>query len=106
TYASRSISIGGACLRAACDQIIDKGRKIAAQLLETSLEDIEFEHGDFSVVGTDRRVGMEDVARKAYDVRLPNGLGVGLEGIGGYTPETPNCPNGCHICEVTIDPET
>lgn len=107
TYASRSISIGGACLRAACDQIIDKGRKIAAHLLEVSLEDIEFEHGEFNVVGTDSRIGIEDVARKTYAaLRWPNDLGVGLEGIGGYTPETPNYPNGCHICEVEIDPET
>jgi carbon-monoxide dehydrogenase large subunit len=106
TYASRSISIGGACLRAACDQIIDKGRKIAAHLLEASLEDIEFEHGEFNVVGTDRRVGIEDVARKSYDLRWPNDLGIGLEAIGGYTPDTPNYPNGCHICEVAIDPET
>jgi carbon-monoxide dehydrogenase large subunit len=107
TYASRSTSIGGTCLRAACDQIINKGRKIAAHLLEASLEDIEFEHGYFNVIGTDRRIGIEDVARKAYAaLRWPNDLGVGLEGIGGYTPETPNYPNGCHICEVEIDPET
>lgn len=107
TYASRSMSIGGACLRAACDQIIDKGKKIAAHLLEASWEDIVFEHGRFTVVGTDQFIGIEDVARRAYAaLRWPNDLGVGLEGTGGYTPETPNYPNGCHICEVEIDPET
>ncbi len=107
TYASRSTSIGGACLRAAADQVIAKGRGIAAHLLEASVEDIAFKDGCFSVVGTDRSIHIEDVARRAYAaLRWPNDLGVGLEGVGGFTPDTPNYPNGCHVCEVEIDPET
>ena len=107
TYASRSTAIGGACLRAAADQIIAKGRGIAAHLLESSVEDIEFRDGCFSVVGTDRSIHIEDVARCAYAaLRWPNDLGIGLEGVGGFTPDAPTYPNGCHICEVEIDPET
>ena len=107
TYASRSISIGGAALRLAADQVIEKGKRIAAHVLEASPADLEFKDGLFTIVGTDRRIALVDVAKAAYGaMSLPAELGVGLEGVGGFNPEAPNYPNGCHVCEVEIDPET
>lgn len=107
TYASRSITIGGSALRAAADEVIARGKRIAAHLLEAAEADIEFSDGYFSVAGTDRTVPIADVARAAYaPVGLPPALGVGLEGTGTFSPDAPNYPNGCHICEVEIDPET
>jgi carbon-monoxide dehydrogenase large subunit len=107
TYASRSISIGGAALRLAADQVIEKGKRIAAHLLEASAEDVDFHDGVFRIVGTDRSIDLPTVAKAAYGaMRLPAELGVGLEGVGGFNPEAPNYPNGCHVCEVEIDPDT
>jgi carbon-monoxide dehydrogenase large subunit len=107
TYASRSISIGGSALRLAADEVIEKGKRIAAHLLEASAQDIDFKEGAFSIVGTDRVIDLPTVAKAAYGaMNLPAELGVGLEGVGGFNPEAPNYPNGCHICEVEIDPET
>jgi carbon-monoxide dehydrogenase large subunit len=107
TYASRSISIGGAALRLAADQIIEKGKRIAAHLLEASAQDIDFKDGTFSIVGTDRRIDLATLAKAAYGaMKLPAELGVGLEGVGGFNPDAPNYPNGCHICEVEIEVET
>lgn len=107
TYASRSMSVGGTALRRAADEAIERGKRLAAHLLEAAEEDIEFAEGRFSVSGTDRTVGFAEVARAAFaPVGLPPALGVGLEGTGTFAPETPNYPNGCHVCEVEIDPET
>ena len=107
SYASRSMSIGGAALRIAADQIIEKGRRIAAHVLESSVDDVVFSDGKFTIAGTDRSIDIAGVARVSYaQVNWPPELGVGLEGIGGFTPPTPNYPNGCHICEVEIDPDT
>jgi carbon-monoxide dehydrogenase large subunit len=107
TYASRSMSIGGASLRLAADEVIDKGRRIAAHLMEAAVEDIDFADGKFTVTGTDRSIDIAGVARASFAaVSWPQALGVGLEGVGGFTPSSPNYPNGCHVCEVEVDPET
>ncbi len=107
TYASRSITIGGTALHAAADHVITRGKAIAAHLLEAAETDIDFSDGQFSIVGTDRRVSITEVARAAYaPVGLPPTLGVGLEGTGTFSPEAPNYPNGCHICEVEVDRDT
>jgi carbon-monoxide dehydrogenase large subunit len=107
TYASRSMSIGGSALRAATDEVIARGRRIAAHLLEAAEEDISFDSGRFAVSGTDRTVTLADVARAAFaPAGLPAALGVGIEGTGAFSPATPNYPNGCHVCEVEVDPET
>ena len=107
TYASRSASIGGAALRRAADEVIDRGRRIAAHLLEAAEDDMDFAEGAFTVTGTDRAVSMTDVARAAHAAMgLPPALGVGLEGLGTFAPEASTYPNGCHVCEVEIDPDT
>jgi aerobic carbon-monoxide dehydrogenase large subunit len=107
TYASRSAVVGSGALRAASDVIIEKGKKFAGFMMEAAPTDITFEEGKFKVAGTDKAVTMIDVARTAYRPGgLPKELGVGLEASGAFAPEPPSYPNGCHLCEVEIDPET
>ncbi len=107
TGGSRSLPVGGAALDHAAQKLIDKGRRIAAHLLEAAESDIEFSDGAFAIAGTDRRVGITEVARAAFNpAQLPPELEPGFDESGHFTPETPTFPNGCHVCEVEIDPET
>ena len=104
---SRSTVIGGTAVWMAADKIIDKGKKIAAHLLEVAVADLEFVDGRFAVAGTDRAVALREVARAAFQAgRLPAGLEGGLYETGTFAPKSDTFPNGCHICEVEIDPET
>jgi aerobic carbon-monoxide dehydrogenase large subunit len=107
TYASRTAVLGGSAVSMAADKIIAKAKKIAAHALETAEDDIEFSDGTFRVAGTDRVLSLPDVAQAAYQPsRLPSGLETGLYEVASFSPEIPNFPNGCHVCEVEIDPET
>jgi carbon-monoxide dehydrogenase large subunit len=107
TGGSRSIPVGGASLVQAADKLIAKGRRIAAHLFEAAEADVEFADGVFSVSGTDRRLGIEEVARAAFDpARLAPGVEPGFDESGHFTPPQPTFPNGCHVCEVEIEPDT
>jgi aerobic carbon-monoxide dehydrogenase large subunit len=107
TYASRTAVLGGSAATMAADKVIAKARKIAAHALEAAEDDIELADGVFRVVGTDRAVSLREVAQAAYvPSRLPEGLETGLYEVASFSPEIPNFPNGCHVCEVEIDPET
>ena len=107
TFGSRSMTVGGSALRIAADRVVERGREIAAYLLEAAPDDIAFEAGAFTVAGTDRTMGIADVARAAYaPFGFPAELGLGLEGVGDYAAGPGNFPNGCQIAEVEIDPET
>jgi carbon-monoxide dehydrogenase large subunit len=107
TYASRTAVLGGNAAAMAADKVIAKARKIAAHALEAAEADIEFADASFRVVGTDRAVSLQEVAASAYvPSRLPQGLETGLYEVASFSPEVPNFPNGCHVCEVEIDPET
>jgi len=106
TYASRSAMLGSSALKGAADAIIEKGKLMAAHLLEASSKDIEFEAGRFTVVGTDRAIPMTDVARAFFRPAGPTTkFGAGLD-ASGSSNVPPTFPNGCHACEVEIDPET
>ena len=107
TFASRSMTVGGTALREAADQIVAKGRKVAAHMLEAAEADVEFADGAFRIAGTDRRVLLAAVARASQAPVGPLAkLGfIGLQGEAAYFPAF-NFPNGCHICEVEVDPET
>jgi len=101
-----SFSAGGALLDNA-GRIRDKAAKIAAHMMETAESDIEFASGVFTVAGTDRFLDIMEIARAANDpANLPDGMEPGLDEPGDYTPSAPTFPNGCHVCEVEIDPET
>jgi carbon-monoxide dehydrogenase large subunit len=107
TYAARSSMIGGCSLRIAADMIIEKGKKMAARLMEAAPGDIEFADGRFVVAGTDKAMKITDVAKAFYAPGgLPKEFGVGLDGSGSWAAEPPNFPNGCHACEVEVDPRT
>jgi aerobic carbon-monoxide dehydrogenase large subunit len=107
TGGSRSLPIGGSALHEASLKIIDKGKQIAANLLEASTVDIEFGDGAFRVVGTDRSVDLFDVAAAAQDqAKLPPGMTPGLDITQVQNPAGATFPNGCHIVEVEVDPDT
>ncbi len=107
TFASRTAVLGGSAASMAADKIIAKGKRIAAHLLETAAADIEFERGSFRVGGTDRCLALDEVVRAAFQrAKIPADLETGLAESAAFTPEIPNFPTGCHICEVEIDPET
>ena len=107
TMGSRSTVIGGTALWTAADKVIAKGRKIAAKMLEAAEADIVFADARFAVAGTDRAVGLKEVARAAFQpAQLPPGLEPGLYETGTFSPKQGTWPNGCHICEVEVDPET
>ena len=107
TFGSRSTVVGGSALWLAADKVIAKGRKIAAHLLEAAEADLQFAEGRFRVAGTDRAVTITEVARAAFQpALLPPGLEPGLYETGTFAPKQDTWPNGCHVCEVEVDPDT
>jgi aerobic carbon-monoxide dehydrogenase large subunit len=106
TFAQRSMSAGGSALKLAADEVVQKGKRISAWLLETAEADIEFERGAFRVKGTDRVVSFKEVVKTSYrGVGLPPEFSVGLSGSGAH-PGPNTFPNGCMICELEIEPES
>ncbi len=108
TFGSRSIAVGGSATVRATHKIAEKGRRIAAHLLEADAEDVIFEGGVFSVAGTDKTVSFFDVARAAnipHDYPLEE-LEPGLQETAFYDPVNFAYSNGVHVCEVEVDPET
>jgi carbon-monoxide dehydrogenase large subunit len=108
TYGSRSLAVGGSAMDKAMDKIIAKGKRIAAHLMEASVEDVEFERGTFRVAGTDKTKSLTDISLAAY---VPHNYPIdeiepGLEETAFYDPKNFTYPGGCHICEVEIDPDT
>jgi carbon-monoxide dehydrogenase large subunit len=107
SHSARSMRIASLAIGTASDEIIEKGRAIAAHLLEVSTIDVEFARGVFSVKGTDRRVGIFDVAKAAATRNdLPDELRGKLDGTGDETVSVGGFPSGTHVCEVEIDPDT
>jgi carbon-monoxide dehydrogenase large subunit len=110
TFAARSSLVGGNGLRVAADAIIARGKEMASALMEAAPGDIEFSAGTFTVVGTDKRMSIGDVAHNFFAPAGPvTKFGLGLDGVGtwsGVPGGAPNYPNGCQVCEVEVDPET
>jgi carbon-monoxide dehydrogenase large subunit len=107
TYGSRSAALGGSALWLAADKLIAKGRRIAAHLLEAGEADVAFSNGRFSIAGTDRSVTIGEVAKAAFvPARLPKAMEPGFFEQATFAPSAETFPNGCHVCEVEVDPET
>ena len=108
TYGSRSAAVGGSALAVSSDKVIEKGRKIAAHLLEASEEDVVFEDGQFFVQGApDKSQSIADIALQAHLAHnLPEGIEPGLNATTFYDPSNFTYPFGTHVCVVEIDPET
>jgi aerobic carbon-monoxide dehydrogenase large subunit len=108
TYGSRSAAVGGSAIVKALDKVIDKGKKIAAHMLEASVGDIEFKDGTYRVAGTDRVKAFGEIAFAAY---VPHNYPIdsvepGLEEQAYYDPKNFTFPGGTHLVEVEIDPDT
>jgi carbon-monoxide dehydrogenase large subunit len=97
---SRATYMGGTAIWRASDIIIAKGKTVAARALEAAEADIEFDHGLFRVAGTDRTITLLETAAKARDSNDP------LDTYHQWTREAMTFPNGTHIAEVEVDPET
>jgi aerobic carbon-monoxide dehydrogenase large subunit len=107
TGGSRALPVGGAAIHYAAAKVVEKGRRLAAHLLEAAVEDVEFADAAFRIVGTDRSVELFALAAAARDpARLPEGMEPGLDAAHEHAPEGATFPNGCHIVELEIDPET
>jgi carbon-monoxide dehydrogenase large subunit len=105
SVASRSTMTAGSALVRSVDIMLEKGRKIASLLLEAADADIEYSNGAFQVVGTDRRLSLFEVAARAADLVKSGQISEGLDTKA--TVDTPHTfPNGCHIVEVEIDPDS
>ena len=107
SFGSRSAAVGGTALWLAADKVIAKGKRIAAHLLEAADADIAFAAGRFSIAGTDRGLSLKEVARASFAfASLPKGMEPGLFENATFSPEQETFPNGTHVCEVEVDPET
>jgi carbon-monoxide dehydrogenase large subunit len=104
---SGALCIGGSAVTLAVDKVIEKARRIASELLEAAVVDVELANGRFTIAGTDRSVSLVEVARASNDPNhIPPGEEGGLVESGEFTPTAVTFPNGTHICEVEIDTET
>ncbi|HZS83001.1 MAG TPA: xanthine dehydrogenase family protein molybdopterin-binding subunit [Stellaceae bacterium] len=107
TGGSRSLPVGGNAVRNAVDKVIAKAKKIAAHKLEAAEADLEFVDGRFRIAGTDRSVAFTTIVKESFEPgNLPPGMETGLDATARYMHKAATFPNGCHACEVEVDPET
>ncbi|GMQ76133.1 MAG: xanthine dehydrogenase family protein molybdopterin-binding subunit [Gammaproteobacteria bacterium] len=103
---SRGLEMGGSAVLRVADRVLAKATGIAAHLLEAATLDVEFDAGRFRVAGTDHAIGMQEVIRASFDAnRRPDGIDA-LDDAVDYERSGITYPNGCHIAEVEVDPET
>src|SRR5262249_57648859 len=89
------------------DKVSERGRRNGEHLLEASPAEVVFADGIYAVTGTNKSMTLKAVAKSAFvPARLPQGLEGGLFETGTFAPKSNTYPNGCHVCEVEIDPET
>jgi aerobic carbon-monoxide dehydrogenase large subunit len=105
---SRSVMFAGTALAESAAIVIERGKQIASHVLEASASDIEFNAGRFIIAGTDRSIGLLDVAaRLRAGLKLPDGMPTSLDVDHVVKDPVPSAfPNGCHVAEVEIDPDT
>jgi carbon-monoxide dehydrogenase large subunit len=110
SFGSRSMTVGGSALKAACDQVIERGQRVAAILLGVEAGALSFDRGVYRTADRGLEITLDAVARATYawgaPKPLPAELWSGLEGRGYFTANPQNYPNGCYLAEVEIDPET
>ncbi|HEY8874615.1 MAG TPA: xanthine dehydrogenase family protein molybdopterin-binding subunit [Stellaceae bacterium] len=108
TFGSRSAQLAGSAIVTAADRLIDKGQRIAAHMMEAAPGDIAFAGGRFTIAGTDRSVGIDEVARRSFQAaQLPGDIEAGFTERSNFGPaDAATFPSGAHVCEVEIDRET
>ncbi len=105
TGGSRSLTAQGMAICDASDAVVEKGKAYAAQVFEAAAADITFTDGDFRVAGTDKVIGIMDLATRARTMTIP-GIEGGLDAAATTKLQAWTFPNGCHIAEVELDPDT
>ncbi|SFL63567.1 carbon-monoxide dehydrogenase large subunit [Bradyrhizobium sp. NFR13] len=106
TGGSRSITASGQAIVEASDLVIAKGKAAAAHLMEASEADIEFKAGRFTIAGTDRSIDIMELSQRVRDGKMPDGVPSSLD-VDHTSSDVPSTfPNGCHVAEVEIDPDT
>ena len=107
SIASRSMIMAGSAMANTCDAVMEKGRRAAAHLFEASAADIEFVAGTFRIAGTDRAIALLDLAARVGTLSgRPDDVPDSLDSAEEFAAPEQFFPNGCHICEIEIDPET
>jgi len=106
TGGSRSLYSEGQAILATVESVIEKGKRAASDALEAASADIAFENGAFSVVGTDRRIDILSLAAQQRAKAAAGGKATLLDAAEVASVETHTFPNGCHLAEVEVDPET
>lgn len=104
---SRTATVAGMGVTLAAEAIVERGRRIAAELMEASAQDITFAAGTFAIAGTDRTVSLREVVAASFKPEFfPGSNEIGLQATSHYRAKRYNYPCGCHVCEVEIDPQT
>jgi carbon-monoxide dehydrogenase large subunit len=106
SVASRSLMMAGSAAAVACDAAIEKGRLVAAHVFEVAAGDVGFANGIYRVAGTDLEIPILALAARARSADIPPELSGGLDNVGEFVSPQMSFPNGCHVSEVEIDPET
>ena len=108
TYGSRSLAVGGMAVVGACDKVIEKGRRVAAHMMEASENDIEFVAGRFQVRGDpDQGRSIQEVSLATFAAHdLPDGVEPSLDSDATYDPDNFSFPHGTHLCATEVDTET
>jgi aerobic carbon-monoxide dehydrogenase large subunit len=107
TYGSRSLAVGGMSIMKSCHKVIEKGRKLAAHVLEAAEDDIVFDQGTFHVKGSpDKSKSIGEIAFASYGAGLPEGMEQGLEAVSYFDPPNFTWPFGAHIAVVEVDGDT
>ncbi|MDR6863870.1 xanthine dehydrogenase family protein molybdopterin-binding subunit [Phycicoccus sp. 3266] len=107
TYGSRSLVVGGEAVVRAADKVVAKAKLVAAHLLEASVDDLEFSGGRFTVKGTDKGIGITEVAAAQFTSHnLAEGMESGIDADATFDPESFSFPHGTHLCAVEVDTET
>ena len=107
TFGSRSIAVGGSAIAVAADKVIEKGRKLAAFIMEAAEEDVSFADGIYAIAGTDRHMTIGEIASAAnLGHVMPPGMEAGLNETAFYDPSNFAYSNGGHVVEIEIDRDT
>ncbi|MCL6563647.1 MAG: xanthine dehydrogenase family protein molybdopterin-binding subunit [Firmicutes bacterium] len=108
TYGSRTLAVGGSAVAVACQRLIEKGRRIAAHMLEADADDVAFQQGRYQVQGVPgRSVSFQEVALQAHLAwNLPQGVEPGMEATANYNPSNFTFPFGTHVAIVEVDPDS
>jgi carbon-monoxide dehydrogenase large subunit len=107
TYGSRSLVVGGEAVVRAADKVVEKAKVAAAHLLEANAEDLEFSGGRFGVKGTDKGIGITEIASAAFTSHSwPEGVEPSIDAEATFDPDSFSFPHGTHLCAMEVDTET